>query len=259
MKHQARKRFGQNFLHDPGVIQHIVSVIDPRPGENLVEIGPGMGAITKHLLTACKELDVIEIDRDLIPILERELASLGDLRIHNVDALKFDFSTLMHHGKKIRVVGNLPYNISTPILFHLIKQLDCIEDMYFMLQKEVVDRITAKPNCSDYGRLSVMCQYHCETEKLFNVSPGAFNPRPKVDSAIVCLRPHRKIATPAKDYRVFQDMVTRCFSQRRKTLRNNLRGILEDSQILEVGIEPSVRAETLSVEQFVELSNKVKQ
>lgn len=255
MKHQARKRFGQNFLHDPGTIQKIVHAIDPRPGDHIVEIGPGMGAITKHLLKALGTLDVIEIDRDLIPILEEELADIGELNINNVDALRFDFSTLVKDDEKLRIVGNLPYNISTPLLFHLIKFRDIIEDMHFMLQKEVVDRLTAEPNSSDYGRLSVMAQYHCETERLFIVGPGAFNPRPKVDSAIVQLHPRHKIDVEAKDYKQFRELVTKCFTQRRKTLRNNLKNILTSEQIMSLGIDPSTRAETLTVNQFVELAN----
>ena len=255
MKHQARKRFGQNFLHDPGTIQKIIHAIDPSPGEHIVEIGPGMGAITKHLLKALGTLDVIEIDRDLIPILEGELAELGELNISNVDALKFDFSTLIKDEEKICIVGNLPYNISTPLLFHLFGFRDIIEDMHFMLQKEVVDRLTAQPGSGDYGRLSVMAQYHCETEKLFIVGPGAFSPQPKVDSAIVQLFPRHKIDVEDKDYTRFRELVRKCFTQRRKTLRNNLRNILSVEQIESLGIDPSTRAETLSVNQFVELAN----
>ncbi|MDH5547272.1 MAG: 16S rRNA (adenine(1518)-N(6)/adenine(1519)-N(6))-dimethyltransferase RsmA [Gammaproteobacteria bacterium] len=257
MKHQARKRFGQNFLHDPAVIQRIVSSITPRPDDCMVEIGPGMGAITRSLLEACGELDVVEIDRDLIPILETELAGLGKLTVHNVDALKFDFRTLQRDECKLRVVGNLPYNISTPLVFRLISQIEAIKDMHFMLQKEVVDRMIARPDSSDYGRLSVMCQYHCTTEKLFVVSPGAFNPRPKVDSAIVRLIPHPRIELVADDYIEFSRMVNHCFTQRRKTLRNNLKNLLPAEHIEELGIDPGTRAETLTVNLFVQLANSI--
>ncbi|HHO69611.1 MAG TPA: 16S rRNA (adenine(1518)-N(6)/adenine(1519)-N(6))-dimethyltransferase RsmA, partial [Gammaproteobacteria bacterium] len=189
MTHRARKRFGQNFLHDPAVIQRIVAAVAPAPGQHLVEIGPGQGAITRPLLAACGELDVVELDRDLIEPLARRLADVGTLRIHNADALRFDFCGLAGDAG-LRVVGNLPYNISTPLLFHLLAQAGCIEDMHFMLQKEVVARMAAAPGGGDYGRLSVMIQYHCEVTPLFGIGPGAFRPAPKVESAFVRLVPH---------------------------------------------------------------------
>ncbi|NOY62622.1 MAG: 16S rRNA (adenine(1518)-N(6)/adenine(1519)-N(6))-dimethyltransferase RsmA, partial [Gammaproteobacteria bacterium] len=191
MKHRARKRFGQNFLHDGHVIARIVAAVRPRPGQQIVEIGPGQGALTEPLLDAAGELDVVELDRDLIPLLEQRFNAQQTLRIHQADALKFDFSTLRGDcaDAALRVVGNLPYNISTPLLFHLLSFSGLIKDMHFMLQKEVVDRLAAQPGGGDYGRLSVMMQYHCQVERLFVVKPGSFTPVPKVDSAIVRLTP----------------------------------------------------------------------
>ncbi len=257
MAHQPRKRFGQNFLHDNMVIQNIIHAIYPQQGENFVEIGPGKGAITEPLLKAVGEIDVVELDRDLIPILHQNLDHLGTLRIHQSDALKFDFSTLVKDNQPFRVVGNLPYNISTPLLFHLISFLPHISDMHFMLQKEVVDRMAAKPNSKTYGRLSVMMQYHCRVERLFVVKPGSFFPPPKVDSAIVRLEPHATNPYNVVDEKIFAQIVTQCFSQRRKTLRNNLKKILTTEEIESLGINPGCRAETLEISQFVEIANQV--
>ena len=257
MAHQPRKRFGQNFLHDNMVIQNIVDSIHPQTGEHFVEIGPGKGAITDPLLRILGEIDVVELDRDLIPILHQNLDHLGELRIHQSDALRFDFSTLTREKKAFRVVGNLPYNISTPLLFHLTNYLPSIIDMHFMLQKEVVDRMAAAPNSKTYGRLSVMMQYHCKVEKLFLVKPGAFFPPPKVDSAIVRLAPHESNPYQVDDKKIFAKIVTQCFSQRRKTLRNNLKNILETEEIESLDINPGCRAETLEIEQFVNIANKV--
>ena len=258
MSHQPRKRFGQNFLHDNMVIQNIIHAISPQKGEKFVEIGPGKGAITEPLLQEVGEIDVVELDRDLIPILHQNLDHLGTLRIHQSDALKFDFSSLAS-GQAFRVVGNLPYNISTPLLFHLASFLPHIVDMHFMLQKEVVDRMAAPPNSKTYGRLSVMMQYHCQVEKLFLVKPGSFFPPPKVDSAIVRLTPHKVNPYDVKDKSVFNHIVGQCFSQRRKTLRNNLKNILETQAIESLGIDPGCRAETLDITQFVLLANRVKE
>ena len=221
--HKARKRFGQNFLHDPNVIHRIVKAIHPTEKDNIVEIGPGQGALTIPLLTLCKSINLIELDRDLIKLLEKSLPSVGDFSIHNVDALKFDFSTLKNDERNLRIVGNLPYNISTPLLFHLVKYAADIKDMYFMLQKEVVDRICAEPNTKAYGRLSVMLQYHCEVEKLFNVGPGAFNPAPKVESSIVRLVPLMEKRVSVNDLGMFSQVVSQCFNMRRKTIRNSFR------------------------------------
>jgi len=254
MTHQARKRFGQNFLHDPTVIDRIVAAIKPKPGQHMVEIGPGQGALTRPLLAAVGELDVIEIDRDLVGPLADKLAGVGTLRIHRQDALKSDLHPLAQNGK-LRVVGNLPYNISTPLLFHLIDQLDVIEDMHFMLQKEVVDRMVAAPDTDDYGRLSVMVQYHCLPQRLLIVGPGAFKPAPKVDSAVIRLVPHAAPPVSVTNYPLFATIVNRAFMQRRKTLRNALNDLVSPEQMAQVGVSPTARGETLSLAQFAELAN----
>ncbi|PVV05614.1 MAG: 16S rRNA (adenine(1518)-N(6)/adenine(1519)-N(6))-dimethyltransferase [gamma proteobacterium symbiont of Ctena orbiculata] len=253
--HRARKRFGQNFLHDPGIIQRIVQAIAPQPGENLVEIGPGQGAITTELLTLVGQMHAIELDRDLVTPLAQHCASLGELQIHNSDALQFDFSQLAEAGRPLRVVGNLPYNISTPLLFHLLDQSDQILDMHFMLQKEVVDRMAAAPGSKTYGRLSVMLQARAEVNSLFNIGPGAFNPPPKVESAFVRLRPSKPSAYRVDDWPLFSKLVSQAFSQRRKTLRNSLSKILTADTIRAADIDPGSRAEQLSVAEFVKLAN----
>jgi 16S rRNA (adenine1518-N6/adenine1519-N6)-dimethyltransferase len=256
MNHRARKRFGQNFLHDPGVIQRIVHSISPQPGQRVVEIGPGQGAITLPLLQACGRLDVVELDRDLVQPLAQKASGLGTLVIHQADALRFDFSALAQGGK-LRVVGNLPYNISTPLLFHLLAQSGYIQDMHFMLQKEVVQRMAAEPGNGDYGRLSVMIQYHCKVEELFRIGPGAFRPAPKVDSAFVRLTPWVQPPAGVDDYDCFGKLVKQAFAQRRKTLRNTLKGLLTDAEICASGSDPSVRPETLSLQQYAALSNRL--
>ncbi len=254
MTHIARKRFGQNFLHDKAVISHIVSAIRPQSGQHLVEIGPGQGAITVEILKLIKNMDVIELDRDLIEPLARTLGELGEVRIHNKDAMKFDYTDLAA-GHRLRVVGNLPYNISTPILFHLLSQADCIEDMHFMLQKEVVDRMVAPPGNKTYGKLSVMLQVWCEVEPLFDISPGSFRPAPKVDSAFVRLIPRSQPVAPVTDNRVLELLVTSAFSQRRKTLRNSLRKLIDAESMESLGINPTLRAERLTLEEFITLAN----
>ncbi len=256
-QHRARKRFGQNFLHDATVLQRIVSAIDPRPGQTLVEIGPGPGALTRQILTLTKQLTVVELDRDLIPLLQQNCAGLGTLEIHSADALKFDFCTLKQPEKRIRLFGNLPYNISTPLLFHLFKQLPCIQDMYFMLQKELVERIIATPGSKTYGRLSVMVQFHCQVEMLFTVGPEAFRPAPKIDSAIIRLIPHPEPPVEVTDPAAFSQLVTQAFSQRRKTLRNTLKKMLSAEQISSSGIDPAIRAEQLSLQEFALLANLI--
>ncbi len=260
MSHQPRKRFGQNFLHDLGVIRRIVDSIHPRPGEHLVEIGPGQGALTRPLLEACGRLDVVELDRDLIAPLQQQLADTGELHVHQADALRFDFCALCEKQgaedtSRLRVVGNLPYNISTPLLFHLMQQASCIEDMHFMLQKEVVQRIVAAPGNKNYGRLTVMLAYYCESEMLFSVGSGAFFPAPKVDSAIVRLRPHPQPPVEVQDPALLAQLVAQAFSQRRKTLRNNLKGWLSADTITALDIDPGIRAERLSLAQFACLTN----
>ena len=256
MTHKARKRFGQNFLHDPLVIQRIVQAINPRPGQRLVEIGPGQGAITLPLLRACGQLEVVELDRDLIQPLAEKTATAGELIIHQQDALRFDFRSLAN-GEKLRTVGNLPYNISTPLLFHLIAQSDAIQDMHFMLQKEVVDRMAAGPGSGDYGRLSVMVQYHCRVEPLFQVGPGAFKPAPKVNSAFVRLIPWPEPPFPVENIEDLTVLVRQAFSQRRKTLRNALKTLLSEQEIKATGTDPSARPETIGLEQYVALANQL--
>ncbi|MDH4273533.1 MAG: 16S rRNA (adenine(1518)-N(6)/adenine(1519)-N(6))-dimethyltransferase RsmA [Gammaproteobacteria bacterium] len=255
MNHRPRKRFGQNFLHDQNVVERIVLAISPRRDQHLVEIGPGKGALTRPLLDRVDKLDVIEIDRDLAPHLEHELGQFGRLRVHQADALTFDFRHLARDGRKLRVVGNLPYNVSTPLLFHLLDQVDVVEDMHFMLQKEVVDRMAAAPNSDDYGRLSVMIQFFCKVEKMFNVKPGSFFPAPKVDSAVVRLIPHTQPIVAVDDVAMFSRVVTAAFAQRRKTLRNALKGLLDQDGIIAAGVLPDARAETLGLAQFASLSN----
>ncbi|QJQ94782.1 MULTISPECIES: 16S rRNA (adenine(1518)-N(6)/adenine(1519)-N(6))-dimethyltransferase RsmA [Halomonadaceae] len=253
--HRARKRFGQNFLRDTGIISRIVRAIAPRPGERVVEIGPGQGALTQPLLEAAGALEVIELDRDLIPGLRVQFFNYPDFIIHEGDALKFDFAALKGEGAALRVVGNLPYNISTPLIVHLLTAGNAISDMHFMLQKEVVDRLAAQPGGPDWGRLSVMAQYRCRVESLFLVPPEAFVPRPKVDSAIVRLIPHDALPHPANDERLLFEVVRDAFGQRRKTLRNNLKGRIEAAELETLGIDPGRRPQTLSVEEFVRIAN----
>ena len=253
MKHQARKRFGQNFLVDAGAIAAIVAAIRPAPGECLVEIGPGLGALTRPLLAAAGKLHAIEIDRDLAQGLQQEFGARLDL--HAVDVLQFDFTAL---GSGLRIIGNLPYNISTPLLFHLAGCSDRIRDIHVMLQKEVVERMVAAPGDSDYSRLSVMLQYRFEMEKLLDVPASAFDPVPKVDSAVVRLMPLRPRPGVAHDEALFARVVTTAFSQRRKTLRNTLRNVLELADFEALNLDPSARAETLSVSDFVRIANRVR-
>tara|TARA_B110000503_G_scaffold125633_1_gene193373 strand:- start:957 stop:1781 length:825 start_codon:yes stop_codon:yes gene_type:complete len=264
-KHQARKRFGQNFLHDQGIIRHIVACIRPKPEQHIVEIGPGLGAITEHLLATAGHLDVVELDRDLLPYLRIAFASYGDnLCIHEADALQFDFSSLSKDNSNtpkelLRIVGNLPYNISTPLIFHLLSYTDLIADMHFMLQKEVVLRLAAGAGTNNYGRLSIMAQYFCRVDNLFEVPPEAFDPRPKVDSAIVRMAPYTDLPHTANDFKHFESLVKSGFAQRRKTLRNNLKGIANDEQLQSLGIDPSIRPERLTVGDFVAISNLLTQ
>lgn len=253
--HRARKRFGQNFLHDRHVIDRIVRAISPKQGDPLVEIGPGQGAITLPLLRAAGRIEAVEMDRDLLEPLAEKCAEAGELVLHQGDALAFDFSRTWPAADGIRVVGNLPYNISTPLIFHLLAQLERIRDMHFMLQREVVDRIASVPGNRVYGRLSVMVQYHCQVERLFTVPPGAFRPAPKVESAIVRLTPIRPGRLPARDPARFAAVVAAAFGQRRKTLRNTLRDLLDPADFEAAGVDPGSRAEQLTVEDFVHLAN----
>lgn len=248
-----RKRFGQHFLHDRDVVRRIVESVDPHADDRLVEIGPGEGVLTEPLLARVDRLDVVEIDRDLAAALRERADWSGRLTVHETDALRFDFRGLPG-ASPLRVVGNLPYNISTPLLFHLLAQRECIRDMHFMLQREVVDRIVAAPGSRAYGRLSVMIQACCSATALFRVAPGAFRPPPAVESAVVRLRPLAEPAVPPAVESAFSAIVHDAFTARRKTLRNALRNRLTAGQIEAAGIDPGVRAETLPVAAFVALA-----
>lgn len=252
---RAKKRFGQHFLHDQSVIERMLSVLNLKPTDRVLEIGPGPGALTFPLLTLLTRLDVVEIDRDLIAWWQQQPQAQGKLHIHALDALHLDIAPLHEAEHPLRVVGNLPYNISTPLIFHLLRQREHIRDMLFMLQKEVVERITAEPDTEHYARLSVMVQYYCETFYVMHVGPNAFDPPPKVDSAVVYLKPWIEPPFKANDPSQFADVVAQAFSQRRKTLRNTLKGIISAEQMESIAIDPQRRAETLSVEEFVKLSN----
>ncbi|HHQ4816859.1 TPA: 16S rRNA (adenine(1518)-N(6)/adenine(1519)-N(6))-dimethyltransferase RsmA [Pseudomonas aeruginosa] len=256
-QHRARKRFGQNFLHDAGVIHRILRAIHAREGQRLLEIGPGQGALTEGLLGSGARLDVIELDQDLIPLLKLKFGLESRFSLHQGDALKFDFASLVESGEKLRVVGNLPYNISTPLIFHLLEYAPVIEDMHFMLQKEVVERLAATPGGGDWGRLSIMVQYHCRVEHLFNVGPGAFNPPPKVDSAIVRLTPFAEPPHPARDPKLLERVVREAFNQRRKTLRNTLKPLLSVEDIEAAEVDPTLRPEQLDLAAFVRLANRL--
>lgn len=254
---QARKRFGQNFLHDEAVIDGIVAAISPQSDQHLVEIGPGRGALTAPLLASGAKLDVVELDRDLVPLLAAQFAAAGNLTLHNADALQFNYLPLAAQGEKLRIIGNLPYNITTPLLFHLLGQSAVIEDMCFMLQKEVVERICAAPGSKQYGRLTIMLQYQCAAEALFDVPPEAFDPAPKVNSAIIYMQPRREPLGGQVDSVQLNKLVTQAFSQRRKTIANTLKKLVNLDQLSAVGISPEQRPETISIEQFVKLTGVV--
>ena len=251
--HAPRKRFGQNFLTDQGVITAIARAIAPHESDNIVEIGPGQGALTDALFDSGCAINAIEIDRDLQSQL-RVMFFNRDLTLHNEDALKFDFSQLSKSPNDLRIVGNLPYNISTPLIFKLLENLALIKDMHFMLQKEVVDRLAARPGSKTWGRVSVMTQIDCEVESLFEVPPEAFFPRPKVQSAIVRITPKSQAYRPDCSREQLSKLVQLAFAQRRKTLRNNLKDVITDGKIEALGIDPGCRAETLSLDQLINLS-----
>jgi 16S rRNA (adenine1518-N6/adenine1519-N6)-dimethyltransferase len=248
--HRPRKRFGQNFLEDRVVVEQMVAVISPQSDQRLVEIGPGMGALTAPLLQRVSHLDVIEIDRDLAQELRRRYPK-DRLTVHDVDALEFDFGKF----ERVRVVGNLPYNISTPLLFHITDNAARVHDVHFMLQREVVQRMSAQAGSPAYGRLSVMLQYRWQIDPLFDVPPTAFRPAPKVWSSVVRMIPHAVLPHIARDERLFADVVMRAFGQRRKTLRNTLRDILAASDFIKLEIDPLARGESLAVQDFVRIAN----
>ena len=251
---RARKRFGQNFLRDELIVRRIAAAIHPTARQHLVEIGPGRGAITGALLASGCRLDVIELDRDLVPRLQQQFAAHDKLRIHQADALHFDFSRLSQAGEPLRLVGNLPYNIATTLLFRLLEYTALIEDMHFMLQLEVAHRLAAKPGGKTWGRLGAMAQYYCRVEALFEVPPDAFKPTPAVQSALVRLQPHPHLQRdPAAELRLRQTLRA-AFAQRRKTLRNNLRHLLDMQKLQSLDISPDARAETLSLQQLIAIS-----
>jgi 16S rRNA (adenine1518-N6/adenine1519-N6)-dimethyltransferase len=251
-RHLPRRRFGQHFLVDEGVIQQIIAAIGPRPGDSMVEIGPGLGALTTPLLARLARLHVVELDRDIVARL-REAYSPSQLEIHEGDVLDFDFSAL---GPGLRVVGNLPYNISTPILFHLARNVATLRDIYVMLQKEVVARIVARPGTAQYGRLSVMLQYHFEAEAVLEVAASAFRPPPKVRSTVVRMVP-RRVRVACFSDGLLGNVARAAFSRRRKTLRNALKSYLQARDFEALGLNPLVRPQDLSVEDFVGIANYV--
>ncbi len=257
--HKARKRFGQNFLHDQNIVRRIVAAVVPQKNQLILEIGPGQGAITRLLLQAEPRLTALELDRDLVAGLRQVFANQPNLTLIEGDALTFSLSRIADISEstsigRVRVVGNLPYNISTPLLFHLLNQRDHVMDMHFMLQKELVTRLAATAGSKDYGRLSVIAQYHCHVIDLFDVPPTAFFPQPKVTSAIVRLQP-RVPELAAQDIHTLSRVVSTAFQQRRKTLRNTLKPLFTEAQIIDAEISPDARAETLSVVDFVRLTN----
>ena len=255
MPHKARKRFGQNFLKDYSIIQQILAYAQIEKNQHWVEIGPGLGALTEPLLKTGVKLDVVELDRDLVALLKNKFHLQTNLTIHSGDALLFDFQSLVSNHKKLRIIGNLPYNISTPLLFHLLKSTGFIEDMHFMLQKEVVDRICAQPGSKKYGKLSVMMQYYCNSDFLFDVPAESFEPMPKVMSAIVRCTPHQQPPVELNNIKTLEKIVTAAFSQRRKTIRNSLRKQLSEEQILSLDINPNARAEEITLFEFAKLAN----
>jgi 16S rRNA (adenine1518-N6/adenine1519-N6)-dimethyltransferase len=253
-RHRTKKALGQHFLHDTQVVQKIIAALDPQPGQRIVEIGPGAGALTFPLLARHGELTAIEFDRDLIEPLGAAAVAHGRLEIIAADVLTVDFHELAA-GRPLRVVGNLPYNISSPILFHLLDCAEVIVDMHFMLQKEVVDRMAAAPGSKVYGRLSVMLQARCEVMPLFAVPPSSFRPPPQVDSAVVRLRPRPPASIGIDDSAGFARLVRQAFGQRRKTLRRALQGLCDPALLERAGIDPGARAETVAVPDYVRLSN----
>jgi 16S rRNA (adenine1518-N6/adenine1519-N6)-dimethyltransferase len=254
---RAKKRYGQHFLHDPGTIERIVASIDAAPGQRLVEIGPGRGAITAPLLQAAGRLEVIELDAEVLPLLEQRCAGLGELIVHQADATDFDLRTLRGSGSRLRLVGNLPYNVSTPLLFAFIAQLDAIDDMHFMLQKEVVTRMAAAPGNRDYGRLTVMLAPHVRVVPLFDIGAGAFAPPPRVVSTFFRLERHASPPFDISDPGAFARVVAAAFSQRRKQLRNSLSTLLDADAIRAAGIDPTRRPETLAPAQFAALARQL--
>ena len=253
MRHVPRKRFGQHFLTDDSIIAAIIAAIAPQPGDSMVEIGPGLGALTHPLARKLDHLHVVEIDRDIIAWLRTEFPATR-VTVHEGDALAFDFGAL---GPRLRVVGNLPYNISTPLLFHLARYAGAIRDIHAMLQKEVVERMIAAPSTSEYGRLSVMLQYRFEMEQVLEVTAAAFNPAPKVESAVIRLTPYSPLPHPARDEAILGKIVAAAFSKRRKTLRNALGSYFEAAEFERLGVDARLRAQDLRVTDFVRMADAI--
>ena len=259
MPHSPRKRFGQNFLRDDSVIADIAKAMNPAGDDRVVEIGPGEGALTEALVCSECQLDAIELDRDLRTRLLAAFSTYPRFTLHSADALAFDFNDLIKPGQTLRVVGNLPYNISTPLIFKLLDTASIITDMHFMLQLEVVERLAATPGSKDWGRLGVMAQFQCKVEHLFNVPPEAFHPPPKVQSAVVRLTPYQTSPFPAVDRADLAQVVMQAFAQRRKTLRNNFKGLLNDPDWEVLRIDPTARAETLAITDFIAITQHASQ
>ena len=255
--HQAKKRFGQNFLHNDAIISKIVDAINPKTGENLIEIGPGLGALTEPVVERAGHLSVVELDRDLAHRLRHHPFLASHLTIHEIDALKFDFAQLSEPEKPLRIFGNLPYNISTPLIFHLLSFKHVVKDMHFMLQKEVVERMAAPLGSKTYGRLSIMAQYQCQVMPVMEIGPEAFKPAPKVDSAIVRLIPHQTIKHPVKELDMLNHVCITAFNQRRKTVRNTFKKLISAEALEQLGVDPSLRPENLSLEQYVDIANYI--
>ncbi len=257
--HTARKRFGQHFLTDTNIIHAIVDIIDPTPDQHLVEIGPGLGALTQAMLPYVKHLHVIEIDRDLVQRLANNPRYQNQLIIHQADALRFNFASLATKTQKLRILGNLPYNISTPLIFHLLEYIEQINDMHFMLQKEVVERLCAEKGQKSYGKLSIMVQYFCDVCDVIDVPPTAFQPAPKVHSAMIRLTPKPIETRTPVNPRVLRQVCTQAFTMRRKTLGNNFKSLLCIQDFKDMNIDATQRPETLAVDDFIRIANYIAQ
>ena len=256
MKHQPRKRFGQHFLTDPNILSEIMRCLGLQKTDRVIEIGPGQGALTEYLLADIDHLDAVELDRDLVLYLQQKFDST-QLTIHSADALNFSYSSLSKNKSDLRIVGNLPYNISTPLLFKLFSEIDCIRDMHFMLQKEVVLRLTAEISTTDYSRLSVMSQYFCDNSYLFTVPPDAFDPPPKVESAIVRLVPRKQERLSPEQFKQFSMVVKEAFNYRRKKLGNCLKRLIDAKTLASLDIDPNARPQDISVAEFIRISKAV--
>ena len=254
-EHRHRKHLGQHFLHDPAIIERIINAVSPRPGQTIFEIGPGAGAITVPLLQRCGELYAVEMDKTVVPLLQRQCEGVGVLHLHRGDVLKLDVDAFLpEQPERVRLVGNLPYNISTPLFFHLARYLHRFQDLHVMVQKEVAERIVSPPNSKQYGRLSVMMQYYFEAYILFHIGPGAFNPPPKVDSSVVFLKPHEQVPVDVGNVALFKEIVAAAFAQRRKTIRNALKNKVSSAVLEIAAVDPGCRAENLSLADFAAIS-----